>query len=75
MSPIIETVPAKINLALHVRHRRADGYHELETLFEAPDWPQKWLLRPMIERAGGPGSMPFGKGRVVNPFRQVSHAP
>lgn len=45
-----------------------------ETLFEAPDWPQKWLLRPMIERAGGPGSMPFGKGRVVNPFHQVSHA-
>ncbi len=24
---------AKINLALHVRHRRQDGYHELETLF------------------------------------------
>lgn len=24
---------AKINLALHVRKRRADGYHELETLF------------------------------------------
>ncbi|WP_145002386.1 IucA/IucC family protein [Pseudomonas oryzihabitans] len=45
-----------------------------ETLFEAPDWPQKWLLRPMIERAGGPGSMPFGKGRVANPFHQVTHA-
>ncbi len=28
-----ETAPAKINLALHVRARRADGYHELETLF------------------------------------------
>ncbi|WP_242095713.1 4-(cytidine 5'-diphospho)-2-C-methyl-D-erythritol kinase [Sphingomonas sp. CROZ-RG-20F-R02-07] len=28
-----ETAPAKINLALHIRHRRADGYHELETLF------------------------------------------
>lgn len=28
-----ETAPAKINLALHVRKRRADGYHELETLF------------------------------------------
>lgn len=24
---------AKVNLALHVRRRRADGYHELETLF------------------------------------------
>lgn len=30
---IVELAPAKINLALHVRHRRADGYHELETLF------------------------------------------
>jgi 4-diphosphocytidyl-2-C-methyl-D-erythritol kinase len=27
------TAYAKLNLALHVRHRRADGYHELETLF------------------------------------------
>ncbi len=30
---IVETAPAKINLALHVRRRRPDGYHELETLF------------------------------------------
>ena len=28
-----ETAYAKINLALHVRERREDGYHELETLF------------------------------------------
>ncbi|UYY59131.1 4-(cytidine 5'-diphospho)-2-C-methyl-D-erythritol kinase [Sphingomonas sp. S2-65] len=30
---ITEPAPAKLNLALHVRARRADGYHELETLF------------------------------------------
>ena len=30
---ITEVAPAKLNLALHVRARRADGYHELETLF------------------------------------------
>jgi 4-diphosphocytidyl-2-C-methyl-D-erythritol kinase len=30
---IVEAAPAKINLALHVRSRRADGYHEIETLF------------------------------------------
>jgi 4-diphosphocytidyl-2-C-methyl-D-erythritol kinase len=28
-----DTAYAKINLALHVRRRRDDGYHELETLF------------------------------------------
>lgn len=30
---ITEIAYAKINLALHVRRRREDGYHELETLF------------------------------------------
>ncbi|MDZ4308591.1 MAG: 4-(cytidine 5'-diphospho)-2-C-methyl-D-erythritol kinase, partial [Allopontixanthobacter sp.] len=32
-----ETAYAKINLALHVRRRRSDGYHELETLFAFVD--------------------------------------
>ncbi|WP_375289465.1 4-(cytidine 5'-diphospho)-2-C-methyl-D-erythritol kinase [Qipengyuania sp.] len=32
-----ETAFAKINLALHVRARRDDGYHELETLFAFVD--------------------------------------
>jgi 4-diphosphocytidyl-2-C-methyl-D-erythritol kinase len=30
---IRELAPAKLNLALHVRRRRGDGYHDLETLF------------------------------------------
>ncbi|RYY47888.1 MAG: 4-(cytidine 5'-diphospho)-2-C-methyl-D-erythritol kinase [Sphingomonadales bacterium] len=30
---IVERAPAKLNLALHVRARRPDGYHTLETLF------------------------------------------
>jgi 4-diphosphocytidyl-2-C-methyl-D-erythritol kinase len=30
---IVEPAPAKLNLALHVRARRPDGYHEIETLF------------------------------------------
>jgi 4-diphosphocytidyl-2-C-methyl-D-erythritol kinase len=33
MSALQETAYAKLNLALHVRRRRDDGYHELETLF------------------------------------------
>jgi 4-diphosphocytidyl-2-C-methyl-D-erythritol kinase len=32
-----ETAYAKINLALHVRRRREDGYHELETLYAFVD--------------------------------------
>jgi 4-diphosphocytidyl-2-C-methyl-D-erythritol kinase len=31
--PISETAFAKVNLALHVRGRRSDGYHRIETLF------------------------------------------
>ncbi len=34
---LTETAYAKINLALHVRRRREDGYHELETLFAFVD--------------------------------------
>lgn len=37
MSAFRETGWAKINLALHVRARRADGYHEIETLFAFVD--------------------------------------
>ncbi len=36
-SVLSETGWAKINLALHVRHRRPDGYHEIETLFAFVD--------------------------------------
>lgn len=34
---IEDTAWAKLNLALHVRRRREDGYHELETLFAFVD--------------------------------------
>jgi 4-diphosphocytidyl-2-C-methyl-D-erythritol kinase len=37
MPTLVETAYAKINLALHVRRRRADGYHDLETLFAFVD--------------------------------------
>lgn len=37
MSAHSEIAYAKINLALHVRRRRDDGYHELETLFAFAD--------------------------------------
>lgn len=37
MTAFRETGWAKINLALHVRGRRADGYHDIETLFAFVD--------------------------------------
>jgi len=41
-----ETAYAKINLALHVRGRRHDGYHELETLFAFVDAGDELTARP-----------------------------
>jgi 4-diphosphocytidyl-2-C-methyl-D-erythritol kinase len=41
-----ETAYAKINLALHVRRRREDGYHELETLFAFVDAGDRLTARP-----------------------------
>jgi 4-diphosphocytidyl-2-C-methyl-D-erythritol kinase len=41
-----ETAYAKINLALHVRRRRADGYHELETLFAFLDDGDRISIEP-----------------------------
>ncbi|MDX1380555.1 MAG: 4-(cytidine 5'-diphospho)-2-C-methyl-D-erythritol kinase, partial [Xanthomonadales bacterium] len=46
--------PAKINLFLHVLGRRADGYHELQTVFQLLDWGDELHIEatdsPSIER-------------------------
>ncbi len=38
--------PAKLNLFLRVTGRRADGYHELQTLFQLLDWGDEVVIRP-----------------------------
>lgn len=43
---IVETAYAKLNLALHIRARRSDGYHELETLFAFVDAGDVLTARP-----------------------------
>ena len=43
-----ETAYAKINLALHVRRRREDGYHELETLFAFVDAGDRLSAVPTV---------------------------
>ena len=37
--------PAKLNLFLHVTGRRADGYHELQSVFRLLDWGDRIRLR------------------------------
>lgn len=38
--------PAKLNLFLRITGRRADGYHELQTVFRLLDWGDRIRLRP-----------------------------
>ena len=38
--------PAKLNLFLRVTGRRADGYHELQSVFRLLDWSDRIRLRP-----------------------------
>jgi 4-diphosphocytidyl-2-C-methyl-D-erythritol kinase len=54
-----ETAFAKINLALHVRRREADGYHAIETLFAFAEDGDRLILtdRPGLTIGG-----PFAKG-------------
>ncbi|GAB7195381.1 hypothetical protein [Dickeya oryzae] len=62
----------EINGAIDRAGFAADTQAMLKTrLFDVPNWPQKLLITPMIARAGGPGSMPFGKGEVINPFQAI----
>ncbi|MFL9582974.1 4-(cytidine 5'-diphospho)-2-C-methyl-D-erythritol kinase [Stenotrophomonas sp. AB1(2024)] len=37
--------PAKLNLFLHITGRRADGYHELQSVFRLLDWGDRVRLR------------------------------
>lgn len=41
--------PAKINLFLHVTGRRADGYHELQSVFRLLDFHDTLQIRPTID--------------------------
>ncbi len=45
MNPISWPAPAKLNLFLHINGRRADGYHELQTLFVILDVGDELRIR------------------------------
>ncbi len=64
-----ETAYAKINLALHVRRRKLDGYHELETLFAFVDAGDRLSVAPAKQdelRTVGE----FGK-ELTDPFDNI----
>ena len=48
VAELILPAPAKLNLMLHILGRRADGYHELQTLFQFLDFGDElgFALRP-----------------------------
>lgn len=64
-----ETAFAKINLALHVRRRREDGYHELETLFAFVDAGDR-LSVARAERDSLRTVGEFG-GELTDPFGNI----
>ncbi|HHQ69568.1 MAG TPA: 4-(cytidine 5'-diphospho)-2-C-methyl-D-erythritol kinase [Halothiobacillaceae bacterium] len=43
---------SKLNLCLHINHRRADGYHELQSLFQLLDYGDRIRLIPLDKTDG-----------------------
>ena len=50
MTALSLLAPAKLNLFLHVTGRRADGYHELQTLFQLLDYGDRMRFAPQETR-------------------------
>lgn len=69
------SAPAKLNLFLHVTARRADGYHELETVFQLLDLADTIHLRRradgLIERQSDLAGVPADADLVVRAARRL----
>ncbi|MBS0364958.1 MAG: 4-(cytidine 5'-diphospho)-2-C-methyl-D-erythritol kinase [Proteobacteria bacterium] len=67
--------PAKLNLFLHVTGRRADGYHELQTLFQLVDLADTIRVavraNGAIERLEGPEGVAAEEDLVVRAARAL----
>jgi 4-diphosphocytidyl-2-C-methyl-D-erythritol kinase len=70
--------PAKLNLFLHVTGRRADGYHELQTVFQLIDLCDTLGLTVrhdgLIERPEGPEGVPPEADLTVRAARALKAA-
>src|SRR6185312_16418898 len=81
MMPGVEThwpAPAKLNLFLHVTGRRADGYHELQTLFQVINLCDTIGIRVTddgrIERPAGPAGVDPDSDLTVRAARSLQAA-
>jgi len=63
--PLVENAPAKVNLTLRVLVRRADGYHEIESLVVFADFGDGLRFSPggdLTLTVRGPGAAAAGEG-------------
>jgi 4-diphosphocytidyl-2-C-methyl-D-erythritol kinase len=73
---LVERAPAKVNLSLRVLGRRADGYHDIESLVAFADCCDRLSLQPDDELAltvAGPGSRHTG-AEADNLVIKAAHA-
>lgn len=72
------SAPAKLNLMLHIVGRRADGYHELQTVFQLVDLCDRVeiAVRPdgLIRRLSGPPAVAEGDDLTVRAARALKEA-
>ena len=70
--------PAKLNLFLHVTGRRADGYHELQTVFQLIDLCDTLAIEVRedgrIERLAGPSEVPAESDLTLRAARALQAA-
>ena len=70
--------PAKLNLFLHVTGRRADGYHDLQTVFQLLDWGDDIGIEitddVRVERIEGPAGISPADDLAVRAARALQAA-
>ena len=75
---MIFSAPAKLNLMLHIVGRRADGYHELQTVFQLVDLCDRLEItsRPdgLIRRVAGPSAVTEADDLTVRAARALQAA-